>query len=121
MSRSSSSSNFVLKETAPSHTSHHDGSSLTKSQLEVIRNCQWRHCKAIQWSKGDLLVSEKRRGKLLMTDLLFLRSLITMLLPMGELDLSHVQAEILLLACSSEMSQVFVIYLFVESVIGWVW
>ena len=44
---------------------------------------------------------------MLMTDLFFLRSSITMPWPMGELDSSQVRAEILLLACSSEMSHVF--------------
>jgi len=47
---------YFDERTAPSHTSHSDGSELTRSELETIRAIQWKHCRAINWKSGDLLI-----------------------------------------------------------------
>ena len=45
------------QDTAPSNTSHSNGTPFSKLELETIRGSQWRYCRAVQWKKGDLLVS----------------------------------------------------------------
>ena len=51
---------IFLQRTAPSHTSHSDGSELTTSELETMRAIQWKNCRAINWKSGDLLVGVLR-------------------------------------------------------------
>ena len=41
---------------APSNTAHSNGTPFSKLELETMRSAQWKHCRAIQWKKGDLLV-----------------------------------------------------------------
>jgi len=47
---------YFDERTAPSHTSHSDGSELTTSELETMRAIQWKNCRAINWKSGDLLI-----------------------------------------------------------------
>ena len=50
-----------------------------------------------------------------MTDLLFLRSWITMPWPMGEWDSNQIHVEILLLACLDKMVDTCIIYLVIDT------
>jgi len=47
---------YTEPELAPSHTTHWDGSPLSRVQLAGIRQAQWDCSRAVAWQAGDLLL-----------------------------------------------------------------